>query len=234
VKPERRRHLRGLHDRVTIRAFTSSRFSTHGSAARRQGTGVLCCRPPRQTRRGPSRVHSVTVPSLALSAGDCAAVPYLNGGVSSTTDCSPAHNCGSPRRSSGRQYRRHVLCHAPKIQHKYFGSVASLGLHKGVAYGRHQVSRLAVGFMHRHTTFENSRVSTPTNSGVRHDRLDAGAFLKRKWSRVVELHDPRIRSRALPSRVSEPAKAMRLIVCRWQEFHYVSRSGRVVDADTAA
>ena len=94
----------------------------------------------------------------AWAAGDCAAVPDL---------ANPGRFTGPSAQHAVRQARRlgenivHSLRGEPLVdyKHKYAGSVASLGLHKGVAhvYGV-KVTGWPAWFMHR--TYHMSRVPT--------------------------------------------------------------------------
>jgi NADH dehydrogenase len=96
----------------------------------------------------------------AWSAGDCAAVPDL-------TSPDPDALCGPTAQHSVRQARRladNILAvlrgqQPADYRHKYAGSVASLGLHKGVAqvYGI-KLRGLPAWWMHR--TYHMSRIPT--------------------------------------------------------------------------
>ncbi len=129
----------------------------------------------------------------AWSAGDCAAVPDLTG--------PPGALCGPSAQHAVRQAKRladnlvavlHGRAPAP-YRHKYAGSVASLGLHKGVAqvYGV-KVKGLPAWFMHR--TYHVSRIPS-LNRKVR-VIIDwtLALFLKREVVSLGELHDPRVSS----------------------------------------
>lgn len=95
----------------------------------------------------------------AWSAGDCAAVPDLTAAAGTTTGPSAQHAVRQAKRLGdnialvlhGREPRAYV--------HRYAGSVASLGLHKGVAqvYG-FKLRGWPAWFMHR--TYHVSRVPT--------------------------------------------------------------------------
>ena len=111
--------------------------------------GRLRCRPD-------LRVEGV---EGAWSAGDCAAVPDLTGGADATTGPSAQHAVRQAKvladnivlGLNGRSPNAYA--------HKYVGSVASLGLHKGVAqvYGI-KLRGFPAWFMHR--TYHVSRVPT--------------------------------------------------------------------------
>ena len=95
----------------------------------------------------------------AWSAGDCAAVPDLTAGQGKTTGPSAQHAVRQARRL-GDNLALVLHGREPKpYAHKYAGSVASLGLHKGVAqiYGI-KLRGWPAWFMHR--TYHVSRVPT--------------------------------------------------------------------------
>jgi len=127
----------------------------------------------------------------AWSAGDCAAVPDLT--------APPGTLCGPSAQHAVRQARRLadnlvavIRGKAPvPYRHKYAGSVASLGLHKGVAqvYG-FKIKGLPAWFMHR--TYHVSRIPS-LNRKVR-VIIDwtLALFLKREVVSLGELHDPRV------------------------------------------
>jgi NADH dehydrogenase len=127
----------------------------------------------------------------AWSAGDCAAVPDLTG--------PPGALCGPSAQHAVRQARRLgdnliavIRGKAPvPYRHKYAGSVASLGLHKGVAqvYG-FKIKGLPAWFMHR--TYHVSRIPS-LNRKIR-VIIDwtLALFLKREVVSLGELHDPRV------------------------------------------
>jgi NADH dehydrogenase len=127
----------------------------------------------------------------AWSAGDCAAVPDLTG--------PPGALCGPSAQHAVRQARRLadnivavIRGKAPvPYRHKYAGSVASLGLHKGVAqvYGI-KITGWSAWFMHR--SYHVSRIPS-LNRKVR-VIIDwtLALFLKREVVSLGELHDPRV------------------------------------------
>ena len=122
----------------------------HRPAADRRAAG--CAAPP--TLRSTGAEH-------AWAAGDAAAVPDLTAdrarhGVRRPTPSTPCARPGcSPRTSS----RRCAASPLSDYRHKYAGSVASLGLHKGVAhvYGR-KLKGYPAWLMHR--AYHLSRVPT--------------------------------------------------------------------------
>jgi len=149
--------------------------------------------------RGP-RGHITCLPTLqvvdgdrvldgAWSAGDCAQVPDLT---------KPGAYCSPSAQHAVRQaavladnIRQVILGGAPKeYRHKYAGSVASLGLYKGVAqvYGI-KLKGLPAWFMHR--TYHMSRIPS-FNRKVRVVADWTLAFLlKREVISLGQLHAPR-------------------------------------------
>jgi NADH dehydrogenase len=126
----------------------------------------------------------------AWSAGDCAAVPDLTGPPG--TYCSPsAQHAVRQAVRLADSIRDVIRGKAPTpYKHKHVGSVASLGLHKGVAqvYGIKLTGPLA-WFMHR--TYHVSRIPS-FNRKVR-VVIDwtLAFFLKREVVALGQLHDPR-------------------------------------------
>jgi NADH dehydrogenase len=149
--------------------------------------------------RGP-RGHITALPTLqvvdgdrvlegAWTAGDCAQVPDLT---------KPGAYCSPSAQHAVRQaavladnIRQVILGGAPKeYRHKYAGSVASLGLYKGVAqvYGI-KLKGLPAWFMHR--TYHMSRIPS-FNRKVRVLADWTLAFLlKREVISLGQLHEPR-------------------------------------------
>jgi len=127
----------------------------------------------------------------AWSAGDCAAVPDL-------TSAEPGALCAPNAQHAVRQAVRMadniraVIRGQPPVRyrHKYVGSVASLGLYKGVAqvYGI-KVRGVVAWFMHR--TYHLSRIPS-LNRKVR-VVIDwtLALFLKREVVSLGQLHEPR-------------------------------------------
>jgi NADH dehydrogenase len=127
----------------------------------------------------------------AWSAGDCAAVPDLTSDVPGTL-CSPSAQHAV--RQAVRMADNIVAVirgHRPtEYRHKHVGSVASLGLHKGVAqvYGI-KLKGFPAWLMHR--TYHVSRIPS-LNRKVR-VVIDwtLALFLKREVVSLGELHQPR-------------------------------------------
>lgn len=141
----------------------------------------------------------------AWAAGDCAAVPDLThpGAL-----CSPsAQHAVRQARLLGDNLARHLRSAAPKeYRHKHVGTVASLGLHKGVAqvYGI-KVRGWLAWFMHR--TYHLAQMPT-VNRKVR-ITLDwtLALFFPRDLVALGRLHDPRAAfvEAARPLRAERPA-----------------------------
>jgi NADH:ubiquinone reductase (H+-translocating) len=126
----------------------------------------------------------------AWSAGDCAAVPDLTGPPG--TYCSPsAQHAVRQAVRMADNIRAVIRGNEPvPYKHKHAGSVASLGLHKGVAqvYGI-KLKGLPAWFMHR--TYHVSRIPS-FNRKVR-VVIDwtLAFFLRREVVALGQLHDPR-------------------------------------------
>jgi NADH dehydrogenase len=128
----------------------------------------------------------------AWSAGDCAAVPDL------TAD-RPGVMCSPSAQHAVRQAVRLadnialVLRGKAPVgyRHKHVGSVASLGLHKGVAqvYGI-KLTGLAAWFMHR--TYHMSRIPSLNRKIRVIVDWTLALFLKREVVALGELHQPRV------------------------------------------
>jgi NADH dehydrogenase len=135
-------------------------------------------------------VDGDTVVEGAWSAGDCAAVPDLTGPPG--TYCSPSAQHAVRQAVRMADNIRAVIRGKEPVpyKHKHVGSVASLGLHKGVAqvYGIKLKGPLA-WFMHR--TYHVSRIPS-FNRKVR-VVIDwtLAFFLRREVVALGQLHDPR-------------------------------------------
>ena len=127
----------------------------------------------------------------AWSAGDCAAVPDLSSPL-------PGALCSPSAQHAVRQAKRladnmRALLRGSVIKpyrHKHVGSVASLGLHKGVAqvYGV-KVRGFLAWFMHR--TYHLSRVPSFNRKVRVVVDWTLALFLKREVVSMGELHAPR-------------------------------------------
>ncbi|WP_412748500.1 NAD(P)/FAD-dependent oxidoreductase [Krasilnikovia sp. M28-CT-15] len=145
--------------------------------------GHVTCRPTLQV------VDGDRVLDGAWSAGDCAQVPDL---ANPGAFCSPsAQHAVRQAKVLADNIRQVVLGGAPKdYKHKYAGSVASLGLHKGVAkvYGI-KLKGYPAWIMHR--TYHMSRIpSLNRKTRVVADWTLALIF-KREVVSLGQLHKPR-------------------------------------------
>jgi NADH dehydrogenase len=127
----------------------------------------------------------------AWSAGDCSAVPDLTSPVPGAT-CSPsAQHAVRQAKQLGDNIIAVIRGDAPKeYRHKYAGSVASLGLYKGVAqiYGV-KLKGFPAWFMHR--TYHMSRVPTFNRKVRVIADWTLALFLKREVVSLGQLHVPR-------------------------------------------
>jgi len=149
--------------------------------------------------RGP-RGHITALPTLqvvdgdrvldgAWTAGDCAQVPDLT---------KPGAYCSPSAQHAVRQaavladnIRQVILGGVPKeYKHKYAGSVASLGLHKGVAqvYGI-KLKGLPAWFMHR--TYHVSRIPSLNRKARVVADWTLALLFKRETISLGQLHEPR-------------------------------------------
>jgi NADH dehydrogenase len=127
----------------------------------------------------------------AWSAGDCAAVPDL------TAD-EPGAMCSPSAQHSVRQAPRmadNIIAvlrgrRPVDYRHKHVGSVASLGLHKGVAqlYGI-KITGFPAWFLHR--TYHMSRIPSFNRKVRVVVDWTLALFLKREVVALGELHQPR-------------------------------------------
>lgn len=127
----------------------------------------------------------------AWSAGDCAAVPDL-------TAAEPAALCSPSAQHAVRQARRladNIVAvlrgRAPRpYRHRHVGSVAGLGLHKGVAqvYGV-KLKGLPAWFMHR--TYHMSRIPSLNRKVRVVVDWTLALFLRREVVSLGQLHQPR-------------------------------------------
>jgi NADH:ubiquinone reductase (H+-translocating) len=152
----------------------------------RDAKGRITCLPTLQVV-GPD---GAVVPG-AWSAGDSAAVPDLTSSVPGTmTSPSAQHSVRQAKRLADNlvaQMRGRPL---HNYEHKYVGSVASLGLHKGVAqvYGI-KVRGWPAWFMHR--TYHLSRIPSFNRKVRVVADWTLALFLKREVIALGELHEPR-------------------------------------------
>jgi len=158
--------------------------------------GHVTCRPTLQV------VDGDRVLDGAWSAGDCAQVPDL---TNPGAYCSPsAQHAVRQARVLADNIRTVILGGLPKeYRHKYVGSVAGLGLYKGVAhvYGI-KVKGLPAWFMHR--TYHMSRIPS-FNRKVRVVADWTLAFvLRRETIALGQLHAPREEFTHVTPRVDLP------------------------------
>jgi NADH dehydrogenase len=156
-----------------------------GTDLPRDGQGRLTCLPTLQVADGEQPVPG------AWSAGDCAAVPDL-------TAEEPGALCGPSAQHAVRQAARladnlvAVLHGRPPVayRHRYGGSVASLGLHQGVAHVyRLKLRGWPAWFLHR--TYHMTRLpSLDRKIRVLADWTLA-LFLRREVISLGQLHQPR-------------------------------------------
>lgn len=126
----------------------------------------------------------------AWSAGDCAAVPDLTGPPG--TYCAPSAQHAVRQAARMADNIREVIRGREPVdyKHKYAGSVASLGLYKGVAqvYGV-KMTGWPAWFMHR--TYHMSRIPSFNRKVRVVVDWSLAFFLKREVVALGQLHDPR-------------------------------------------
>ncbi|MEU8296728.1 NAD(P)/FAD-dependent oxidoreductase [Micromonospora sp. NPDC048909] len=126
----------------------------------------------------------------AWSAGDCAAVPDLTGPPGAY--CSPSAQHAVRQAARMADNIKEVIRGREPVEyrHKHVGSVASLGLHKGVAqvYGV-KMTGWPAWFMHR--TYHMSRIPSFNRKVRVVVDWSLAFFLKREVVALGQLHDPR-------------------------------------------
>jgi NADH:ubiquinone reductase (H+-translocating) len=152
----------------------------------RDDRGRITCLPTLQVVRADG-----SIVDGAWSAGDCAAVPDLTSPVPGAL-CSPSaqHAVRQAKRLADNlraQLRGNVL---RNYAHRHVGSVASLGLHKGVAqvYGV-KVRGFLAWFMHR--TYHLTRIPSLNRKLRIVVDWTLALFLRREVVSLGELHQPR-------------------------------------------
>lgn len=153
----------------------------------RDGRGRVTCLATLQVVRGDG-----SVVDGAWSAGDCAAVPDL-------AMAEPGALCGPSAQHAVRQaevladnIRAVIRGRQPRpYRHRHAGSVASLGLHKGVAqvYGL-KLTGVVAWFMHR--TYHMSRIPSLNRKVRVVADWTLALFLKREVVSLGQLHQPRV------------------------------------------
>jgi NADH dehydrogenase len=152
----------------------------------RDDRGRITCLPTLQVVRADG-----SIVDGAWSAGDCAAVPDLTSPV-------PGALCSPSAQHAVRQAKRladnlRALLHGNVLRnyaHKHVGSVASLGLHKGVAqvYGV-KIRGFPAWFMHR--TYHLTRIPSLNRKLRIVVDWTLALFLRREVVSLGELHQPR-------------------------------------------
>jgi NADH dehydrogenase len=146
--------------------------------------GRITCLPTLQVVRGDQVVQG------AWSAGDCAAVPDLTQPPGTLCAPSAQHAVRQAIRMADN-IRAEIRGRALKpYKHKYAGSVASLGLHKGVAqvYGI-KLKGWPAWLMHR--TYHMSRIPSFNRKVRVVVDWTLALFLKREVVSLGQLHEPR-------------------------------------------
>jgi len=150
----------------------------------RDQRGRVTCLPTLQVVDGDRVVEG------AWSAGDCAAVPDLTGPPGAYCSPSAQHAVRQAARMADN-IRAVIRGREPvEYRHKHAGSVASLGLHKGVAqvYGI-KMKGWPAWFMHR--TYHMSRIPSFNRKVRVVVDWTLAFFLKREVVALGQLHDPR-------------------------------------------
>ncbi|MGI5212166.1 NAD(P)/FAD-dependent oxidoreductase [Plantactinospora sp. CA-290183] len=150
----------------------------------RDNRGRISCLPTLQVVDGDRIVEG------AWSAGDCAAVPDLTKPPGEY--CSPSAQHAVRQAALMADNIRAVIRGGTPVdyKHKHAGSVASLGLHKGVAqvYGI-KLKGLPAWFMHR--TYHMSRIPSLNRKVRVVVDWSLAFFLRREVVALGQLHDPR-------------------------------------------
>ncbi|BCJ70992.1 NADH dehydrogenase [Catellatospora sp. IY07-71] len=125
----------------------------------------------------------------AWSAGDCAAVPDLTAAAGEMCSPSAQHAVRQARRLADNLIATVRGRGIREYRHKHVGSVASLGLHKGVAhvYG-FKAKGLVAWFMHR--TYHMSRIPSLNRKVRVIADWTLALFLKREVVSLGALHQP--------------------------------------------
>ena len=153
----------------------------------RDERGRITCLPTLQVVDGGAVVEG------AWSAGDCAAVPDLTGPPGAFCSPSAQHAVRQAKRLADN-IRAVIRGRSPvDYKHKHVGSVASLGLHKGVAqvYGI-KLKGLSAWFMHR--TYHMSRIPSFNRKVRVVVDWTLALFLRREVVSLGQLHEPARRS----------------------------------------
>ncbi len=127
----------------------------------------------------------------AWTAGDCAAVPDLTASAPGAVTAPNAQHAVRQAQLLAKNIKRALRGKSPRdYRHRYVGSVASLGLHKGVAevYGV-KVRGWPAWFMHR--TYHVSRVPTLNRKIRIVADWTLALFFRRDVASLGSLQDPR-------------------------------------------
>lgn len=150
----------------------------------RDDRGRITCRPTLQVVDGDQVVAD------AWSAGDCAAVPDLTKEPGSYCSPSAQHAVRQANRMADNIVNVIRGREPVPYQHRHAGSVASLGLYRGVAqvYGI-KMKGLPAWFMHR--TYHMSRIPSLNRKVRVVADWTLAFFLRREVVALGQLHDPR-------------------------------------------
>lgn len=150
----------------------------------RDERGRVTCQPTLQVVNGDQVVAD------AWSAGDCAAVPDLTKEPGSYCSPSAQHAVRQANRMADNIVNVIRGREPVPYQHQHAGSVASLGLYKGVAqvYGI-KMKGLPAWFMHR--TYHMSRIPSLNRKVRVVADWTLAFFLRREAVALGQLHDPR-------------------------------------------
>jgi NADH dehydrogenase len=142
----------------------------------------------------------------AWTAGDCAAVPDLTQGEEATTSPSAQHAVRQARRLADNIIAELREQPIEPYEHRYAGSVASLGLHKGVAdvYGV-KLRGWPAWLMHR--TYHLSRVPTFNRKARVVADWTLALFFRREIVSLGSFADPRAEFRQVAVQVGAAAGA---------------------------
>ena len=127
----------------------------------------------------------------AFSAGDCAAVPDLTSDQPGATTSPSAQHAVRQAKLLARNVVAHLRDKPLKVyQHRYAGSVASLGLYRGVAeiYGI-KLKGIVAWFMHR--TYHLSRMPTVNRKVRVLADWTAALFFPREVVALGQVNDPK-------------------------------------------
>jgi NADH dehydrogenase len=153
-------------------------------------------------------VNGTSIVEGAWSAGDCAAVPDLTAAAGELCSPSAQHAVRQAKRLADNIVATLRAKPVREYSYKHVGSVASLGLHKGVArlFGVN-VKGLPAWFLHR--TYHMSRIPSLNRKIRVVVDWSLALFLKREVVSLGELQDPFTPIRDASGPVKETASASR-------------------------